>query len=368
MVRYHYRQNVDGDPDDDEDELDDEMCQEVISRVKTGLSNGTDAQKQDSSCLALNTLTLKALCASGLPTGKESVFCWHNLTSLSIQSCWELEEFFIGLMAENEGLPRISAFKLRSFSIRHEISDDNLKEQLEQFRVSLPALTKLSVLLEPVNQFLDIERVLERHGPTLRSLVWHERNKTRLEDHVFEQRWKLIWSNYVTAIAERCPNLVELGIPLNWNSFMHWEDSNYGLSISALRSLRNLQTINIRNLPRLRFQVKEAWFPPEQMFMGVADILIKSLLGAGDYSTTIPLDTLVIGSLTYRDLRNGLGMRNIHDYYGYKYRQPHIFQVGRHRQFQGRPKPLATLLEVGTHEKTEAAGGNVECLKPYWLH
>lgn len=88
-----------------------------------------------------------------------------------------------------------------------------------------------------------------------------------------------------------------------------------------------------------------------------------------DYLDVWPpsLETLVLGSFTYRDLRNGLGCYEIDDINVYKYRQPHIYRIDREYRHEGRRKPLAILHETGTYEKTEAAGGIVEVLKPYWL-
>lgn len=130
----------------------------------------------------------------------------------------------------------------------------------------------------------------------------------------------------------------------------------------ALQGMESLRTLNIRTMPPL-----DATKIPhlDNSHSYFAEHVTASLLDTQDYRP--PLQTLAIGAFRYRDVRNGLGCLSIHEEETYEYFRPHIYDVDRRYRFEGRYKPLANLREVGTYEKTEAAGRCVEVLRPYWI-
>ncbi len=134
--------------------------------------------------------------------------------------------------------------------------------------------------------------------------------------------------------------------------------------------MQRLRTLNIRNLPlvdeaNLGFREARSHDTYAQK---VIDIVLDDKFSFAEIDfMPPPLETLVLGSFTYRDLRNGLGCYEIPDASLYKYLRPHVYRVDSKYRHEGRRRPLAILHETGTYEKTEAAGGSVEVLKPYWL-
>ncbi|KAL8652910.1 MAG: hypothetical protein Q9226_004073 [Calogaya cf. arnoldii] len=243
------------------------------------------------------------------------------------------------------------------------------RTRLMAFLNCLPGLTNLSVLLQANDNQLppdDFKTILDWHGQDLRSLVWDER-PMRIDHGSFTLPYSRIED-----IQELCPNLVELGIPMDWSLFTDTDYDPYclrhgerGAAKERLSMMRKLRTLNIRNMPlvpaRLGFQEARSHSTYAE---SVLDVIL-------DYSNDTwpppPLDTLVLGSFTYRDHQNGLGCYEIKDVGTYKYRQPHVYRIDREYHHEGRRKPLAILHETGTYEETEAAGGSVEVLKPYWL-
>ena len=104
----------------------------------------------------------------------------------------------------------------------------------------------------------------------------------------------------------------------------------------------------------------------------LANKVLKVLL-YGDKDNILPsapqnLKTLALGAFTYRDVRNGLGFGSVPNRDLYEFLRPSIYRVTSSYDYvEGRRKPLAVLTETGTYEKTEANGGGVNILKPYWL-
>lgn len=115
------------------------------------------------------------------------------------------------------------------------------------------------------------------------------------------------------------------------------------------------------------FDTTTTGIPINRALQGFVDSALAALIVSTHVNNSMPLDTFALGAMTYRDVRNGLGLITIHEYDLYQFLRLRIYAVDRCYRFEGKPKPLAILREVGTYEKTEAAGYGVEVLKPYWL-
>jgi len=115
------------------------------------------------------------------------------------------------------------------------------------------------------------------------------------------------------------------------------------------------------------FDTTTIGIPVNRAFQGFVDYALAALIVSTHVDDSMPLETLALGAMTYRDVRNGLGLVNIHEKDLYQFLRLRIYAVDRRYQFEGKPMPLAIFREVGTYEKTEAAGYGVEVLKPYWL-
>ncbi|KAI4126714.1 MAG: hypothetical protein LQ338_003617 [Usnochroma carphineum] len=303
-----------------------------------------------------------------------------SLTSLTLESCSGLEDAFNALSNEKnqQGLPWRSELGLKSFYLRQESVTQRFRTQLLDFLSSIQALTSLSILLETNDRPGSFQEVLTTHGKSLRSLVWEERIDRR-EDFIPLPPVPLLSSlAQLDQIAEHCPDLIELGFPIDWRNFAipfrsQAETKRYNRhrSGTALRRMRNLRTLNIRNMPCVN--PKDTGLQLKQFLTGFANSVLETLTEARDRhgnkaSGTMALETLVLGSFTYRDVRTGTGYKGQkNDLYLYRFLRPHIFNVDARYHFKGQPKPLAIFSEAGTCEKTAAAGGSVKILDPYWL-
>lgn len=135
--------------------------------------------------------------------------------------------------------------------------------------------------------------------------------------------------------------------------------------------MKSLRSLNIRNVPFVN--PKDTGLPLEELQAGFANTALKTLLcqpdcrGDMDTSTLRNFATLAIGALTYRDIYNGLGCYTRMNEELYRFLRLQVYKVHRH-DFEGHLKPLAIHIESGTYEKTEAAGGDINVFKPYWLN
>lgn len=109
----------------------------------------------------------------------------------------------------------------------------------------------------------------------------------------------------------------------------------------------------------------------EELHASYATSVLKTLQHYPHENTINPhahstLQTLALGALTYRDVYNGLGCYPSKGKDLYKFLRLQVFKVGRYR-LDGQERTLAMHIESGTYEKTQAAGGDVNIFKPYWL-
>ncbi|KAL8832492.1 MAG: hypothetical protein Q9170_004863 [Blastenia crenularia] len=340
-----------------------------------------DEDDYDKQLTALKDVELIGLNASKLVIAHLFFLDLNSLTSLNLQSCSGLEGALTTLAAVKDQKGRFSGLQLRSFSIRHESRNVQIKTQILDFLVSFEGLTHLSVLLEisEPNRPPDLVSVLAKHGKSLTSLVWDERPGKRESFAISTQEYTLPGLGTLSTIAALCPDLVQLGISIDWrelNSADFWGEYVYSLGRMHLpfQPLGKLQTLNIRNMPLVN--PKRMPLPLEEVHSAFANTLLKTLVCPNDRSDGLwevdhcalhGVKTIAIGALTYRDLRNGLGCESSLNLQLYEFLRLQIYRIDTGYRFEGQPKPLAILTESGTYERTEAAGGDVDIFKPYWL-
>lgn len=139
-----------------------------------------------------------------------------KLTSLLLESCAGLES----------GLARLKSIaslpELCSLTIRTELSCDQLLSSLESFICSLSGLTDLCLLLEGGLEEVKLEELLEVHGKTLRTLVIETRIGPRRSTArtTSTQPKRHATHSYISEISSHCPNLVELGVTIDWKMFL----------------------------------------------------------------------------------------------------------------------------------------------------
>ncbi|KAL8679246.1 MAG: hypothetical protein Q9186_004437 [Xanthomendoza sp. 1 TL-2023] len=325
------------------------------------------------SLLSLETFKLVGLNAGLLTQDYLSLLDFSELTSLSLESCRGLKGLFAVLRDANnkrgaltQSLKCLQSFHLRRSSKHQPV---NIRALLMEFLVSLPPLTNLMILLEAKERPQELRdrnfgKVLLTHGKSLKTLLWEERSGTP-HARSYDIRATYPSPTGLIEIAEHCCNLQELGIPLDWSILTAKEPSReHERARRALRSLQSLRTLNIRTMPPINLD--EMKLSLDRAFESFVSSVMTALISRWNIND-MHLETLAFGALTYRDVRNGLGLVHIHERNLYTMLRPRIYDVDRRYVFEGRPKPIANLREIGTYEKTEAAGRCVEVLRPYWL-
>lgn len=142
---------------------------------------------------------------------------WGCLTSLALDSCYGLEQAFTFLEQRKpqEDRPLRLDLRLQSFSIRHEFLNQRLRNLIINFLSSIEGLINLSVLLETSVVPTEFEQVLVAHGKTLKTLVWEERTSIR-DTLALGSQYTLPPIRQYDHVARFCPELVELGIRIDW--------------------------------------------------------------------------------------------------------------------------------------------------------
>lgn len=169
--------------------------------------------------LTLTTLDFKGLNVRKLIRPRFLFQDWGLLKSLTLESCYEVEQALDDFAYERnkQGLPLASDLRLHSFHIRHESSSQPFRTRLLGFLSSFRGLVNLSVLLETSDKPLGFEDILVSHGESLKTLVWEERTGRR-ETFIPPKGYKLPPTKQLREIAQHCPNLVELGVLLDWSN------------------------------------------------------------------------------------------------------------------------------------------------------
>ncbi len=129
----------------------------------------------------------------------------------------------------------------------------------------------------------------------------------------------------------------------------------------------DLRTLNIRNV--VSVTPTTSMLPMEEMQVAVANTVLQTLLNRGNQKACAKaaLQTLGIGSLTYRNIRNGMPYEDDEDSALHRFLALRIYRVETWSLPDGQQKVFATLSETGAYRETEAAGGAVTVFKPYWL-
>ena len=206
-----------------------------------------DDDRRDYFLLTSDSFGLIGLSVDKLFRGPSSLLDFSALTSLSLEDCWGVEDFFTVIQNANnkQGVKTQSLLRLRSFHLRHNSlhQDTNIRASLLAFLTSIPGLTNLSILLQanerpPSFRGRNFGNVLLTHGKTLRTLVWEERITCR-ESYVERSNARFPSSDGLVEIAQSCNNLVELSIPIDWSTFGPIWGSSAEVCHRSLLTIRN---------------------------------------------------------------------------------------------------------------------------------
>lgn len=176
--------------------------------------------KVDSS-LPTSVLTLESLHLVGIDCGytpemgAPTMLDIDNLTSLCLESCFNLGQSFPALSLRNPDAPSLLP-QLRSFRLRQEGSDASFQDGLKTFLLASKGLVHLAILLEGSGPFFPPDCFVGNHGSTLRTLVWDQRQGPRAKlDASTNTATPAMMSRFLDKIVKKCPNLRELGLAVN---------------------------------------------------------------------------------------------------------------------------------------------------------
>lgn len=180
---------------------------QVLNGLMTQIASSSEEEKQPILLPNVDKLKIRGLDLSALVGNEKHLLVdFGALTWLILESCSGL----------SKALPKLGATQfptLRSFRIRQEYAKPDILDILGNFLRDLPPLTDLSVLIDGDIARFKLKQILNVHGKTLRSLIMDLRNHKRIVTLQNEDRWQ---RQCCTEIMRRCPNLVELGIPIDW--------------------------------------------------------------------------------------------------------------------------------------------------------
>ena len=136
-----------------------------------------------------------------------------KLTTLVLESCSRLDTSLPLLTAR-----AVKGYSLRSLTVRTELVDDELPQKLEAFICALTDLTDLCLLFEGDSPGVSTEQILKVHGKTLKTVFIDSRYAPGSPSEAdFSE--SLPW-DYLDSIHRYCPNIVELGVSLDWDSIV----------------------------------------------------------------------------------------------------------------------------------------------------
>ena len=145
------------------------------------------------------------------------IIAYDALVTLRIESCLGLNEFCQALTDDRTEQLRAKGVifpYLKDLAVRAERVDNILMRCLKTILVLLQPLRQLFLLLEGHFKEEIIQKVLNRHGQSLQSLIWDEREASRSRG---ESRSIRTCSNHLRVISKRCPRLEALGVRLIWS-------------------------------------------------------------------------------------------------------------------------------------------------------
>ena len=169
--------------------------------------------------LQLESLSLRAFDMRAITNYEAGAFLnFGSLTSLSLESCPGLEETLrVWTEASESSAKRRDVPNLRLLTVRNEWPGPQLQTELEKFICSLSELQTLYILIEGVDNYnLNLKNILDTHGPTLRHLIWDLRKDSNSANGRGASDCRDL-NRSLDIIADKCPNLRELGSAVSWN-------------------------------------------------------------------------------------------------------------------------------------------------------
>jgi hypothetical protein len=243
----------------------------------------------------------------------------NRLRKLTLESCFGITRLLHQLAyADDETVDM--KLSLDQFTFRHESPDQALLSSLEAFLGRIPGLTHLSVLLDNITNMPNVTCFTERHGPSLKTLVWEGRAELPQNLNSDRRASKSLGticdsSSEVSRILKHCVNLEELSVPFDWHEYSevslqfsrtrkhatnryksHYPDAE---GAGFLKSTK-LRTLHVRNSPVHRYG-NSGDYTIDRLTKTLAAQLLDYALEAGPLKPdkdAPKLELLVVGPLT----------------------------------------------------------------------
>lgn len=346
-----------------------------------------DASVSKSPILALSTLRIIGADPNTLLNdSKICLTSFTSLTNLVLESCKNLLTLSPVLVKAATAEYPSDVMKLRAVTIRRENSSTDFRAHLETFLSQLHPLTKLCIMLEGEATPRDLRSILAIHGASLRCLIWDEREGQRVslaKSRVISPAGTM----QLEYICRLCPRLVELGVTVDWYTRPTMMKSHqkvvsgrravcttYLLTsleiVSCLARLKNLRTINLRNIPEINGgRSIDAWMSPDTVYSALSSGLVEAIAQSRNL-TAAPLTIFALGALTYGDVWNGSTRQAQEDYMNLDIADAlrlRVYHVEYHTQAGSHPTPVLTRVAIGACNDIGHLSDNLEVFEPYWL-
>ena len=274
------------------------------------------------------------------------------LMTLTLESCHGLYNSFRSLANKTGSesinrLPRLCSLTIRQERVDHYYPTDSIAS----FLYSMSPLTTLHVLLSGISNYQRLKGILKVHGRSLKSLIWDQRFGRRYcmqDDRLIENKNQSL--ERLRNIADFRPHLVELGIPVTWNYASGLSEDGLETSYGRyLKKMKDLKTLNIRNLPRMTPDafVRSDWLPSYWKFQALASMIVDDVMESNicEAGRLPKLSVIGLGALTYCDVWDGnLAQRqtDLDDYLRLR-----IFAADYAKTRIGKTQPLLSPLACG---------------------
>ncbi|CAF9918749.1 hypothetical protein IMSHALPRED_004400 [Imshaugia aleurites] len=327
----------------------------ACSQEFSNLDKDSDLPRSILHLKSLHLVGLDCDFTTGMSTKLATMLDTDKLTSLCLESCFDLEQSFrrVSPLTNTDVPPPLP--QLRSFRLRQEGCDAVFQDSLKAFLLALKGLVHLAVLLEGFGPFLPPDCIIGNHGLTLRTLVWDQRRgpRQKLEESTSTATQVQI-ARSLDKIVEECPNLEELGLAVN---ALIYGNNAYGPR--RISQLKQLKTLNLRVLPIQKADAETSSFPRihEMIATDIANALLKNGLR---------LETLGLGSITWTDIWQGRSRFSKSSGID-TYLCPRIFHIDYPVNLRGESQPLITQIAQGTATEAKEYSSNLRIFEPYWL-
>ena len=194
--------------------IEDAISEPLLSSLNRTLDERAAVNRPVLNLKALRLINLNPM--KLLVNSEVQLIHFPSLTSLILESCKHLNELLLMLVRPTSAKSLDhSLTNLHNLTVRYEDVGPR-RLSLQWFLCRLKPLIRLYVMLEGNIDPQNLRSILKTHGQSLRCLVWDRRAERRVSLTSSGAMGCGLEEN-LGIISNLCPNLVELGINIDWN-------------------------------------------------------------------------------------------------------------------------------------------------------